>query len=197
MNNLKIENITISELPWNVKPTKSKIIIDEDPYPVCKLDHFKDHCIVINKRDLDIEYIGYTGKYTFCSNNTWTTDEDIINLIGTSQVEEFIETRYVNNFDTIAEIKDKKVIHPINLLIGRGELSDDLGLKLDSLINSEDKEMHELGLKMLTTINISENVERIASIIIDAETFSRRYKGSRFIVSCIEDNMLVDHFQIN
>lgn len=235
MNNLKIENITISELPWNVKPTKSKIIIDEDPYPVCKLDHFKDyisninkvkeiessdivwidptsdvplrefkknyknvitkditkaHCIVINKRDLDIEYIGYTGKYTFCSNNTWTADEDVINLIGTSQVEDFVETRYVNNFDTIAEIKDRKVIHPINLLIGRGELSDDLGLKLDSLINSEDKEMHELGLKMLTTINISENVERIASIIIDAETFSRRYKGSRFIVSCIEDNML-------
>ena len=49
MNNLKIENITISELPWNANPTKSKIIIDKDPYPVCKLDDFKDYISNINK----------------------------------------------------------------------------------------------------------------------------------------------------
>lgn len=233
MNELKINKIFLSEMPWTPNPKKQKIVIDKQATEVCNMKDIKEYtsnlnhtdtieasdiiwidpdcdvplrdfkknyknlitkditkatCVVINKADLNYND-DYSSEYTYCNNDTWTMDEDVVNVIGTSQVEKFVDVRYFDKFNTLCEIKDKKVVNPINLLIGKGELSDELALKLDSLINSEDKEMHELGLKMLTTINISKNVERIASIIINSEDFSRRYKGSRFIVSCIEDNI--------
>jgi len=189
VNNLKF----VDEIP-----VSSKLFIMDDNIPIrnlnkvgfTKVSNIKD-CDYVVVRKSNVESLvgsGYSEELYECDKGYWTDDSSHKRIIsGGRIIEVYIKDSWRNpdaprNLSLLGE---KPLYDPINLSFGKEDITEEMGIRLHRMMNSKEKDMSILALRLLLNIDIKRNAHKIACIMDSVPTF--RNKDGRFFIDNLRE----------
>lgn len=171
----------------------SKIYVKDTNIPIRKLRKLDYNIVtsvddadvvIMRKKDVESELKMYFGTFYECSRGRWTDDEDDRIRIKDGKelkaLDCYCNEKELATMEEMEALTSKLFYDPIDICFGKEELDDNMAIRIEDMINSNQKEMQDLALRFLMNFDVKRNAHKIAAIMDYVPNY--RHKDTRFFI---------------